>query len=707
MLKSNEFNKMLMFQMQEELNSDEKKFMQFCKNPEILKKMDAKLVQEFAQAVEKNIGNMKFNKKLANKEISKAFDKKTIKNARYFLFKTKNFKKSNQSINKLDILLKNDKETKKISKSEKLSVQEYGYVKNFTDIKKWTNALNLLAQKSNNKEIEKLSTNITRAYKLNENLQNLVSKNSMGLRSGDIAMYKTEKKWSMKGKKGAWLGHEGRLEKMLLTEYNHAAPIITLSNNKNQKTAHFSHVWDTERTDTVLLDELIQSDIYRMDVSKLVSPAKAKQLEQVNYGTKTDEKGKEIKVKWQDVMQDRFEKLTEALHAEQSNNKLFTLEEQYNNLENEFKVNRKILQKMENKYNQNIEFLKQTKQTPNNKILLKKTRLEMKNLREEYKLLTKKQEKIDEKSQEIEKEVETVSKKIITNDGERLESIKHWIGPKAAIEGHKSSKDKNDLRDISNRMFHADTEEKKMLCSEYAIKSQLSAIDQLNKITSYDLIMANIIDKEENIIKNPVSKKERLDKVHPGQLVKLMKQTGAVKRVKTEAERFINTEELKAKSLSKDYVKPLSDKIYSVLKNSASQKEFKEKATKATNNYLNSYQVDDKTKTNVKKQILDQGLNEIYNKYQEKPKGIKEKIKDVCTKVLVFCKIIKKDQAIRQDIKTKLEAAPKIKKKINPTFAKAAEIGEKLRKTLAKKFGKAPKIKKTTHKIKKNSQRSI
>jgi hypothetical protein len=248
------------------------------------------------------------------------------------------------------------------------------------------------------------------------------------------------------------------------------------------------------------------------------------------------------------------------------------------------------------------------------------------------------------------------------------------VGPKALAEGHKSLTKKNDMRDISQKMFNATFEEKQMLCSEYAVKSQLATIDQLNKLTSYDLMAAGFIDKEEKIIKNLVSSKEKLDRVHPGRLVEILKESGAVTKIETNANKFINTEKLDvSKKTNKDHAKPLSDKIYSILKESTSKEDFQKKSFEATDKYLDSYEVNKETKDAVKTKITSKELPELYDQFKQKPKGIKAKIKNTCKKALEFCKIIKVDRNIKQNIE-QIISSPKTEEPVKKVASSEQKV---------------------------------
>lgn len=611
------------------LTEQEKLFLDYCANPKIIEESPEK-AEQIAKAVVANIGNMKLNKKLNNKAFKSGYHVMVVNEARYFLFKTRKIESSFIALNKLDVVLQSEEQGKPVKEFEKLSLPEFGHIQNIKDIQDpWAARLNDLAKIVKNPEIKEVVSNINRVKELDEKLQEGVNKNAMGLRSGDIAMYKTDKKWSIKGNKGSWLGHEGRLEEAFLSEYNHAAPIFISTDKNNKKSALASDVWSEAEIHKIPVGELAQSDVYRLDVTKLVSSERVAQLEKIDYGYRENSEGGKVKITWQEAMQERFEQLTEAFHKGQDHYVVQELEKKIEELHEKRKKieETKVLDPLDDKFD---------------------------------KVADVEHQEISKELTKIRKQASILRFNKISNDSSRIGDVGFWVGPKALTEGHKQVFDKNDVRSISEKMFNATTDEKKMLCSEYAVKSQLSVIDQLNKLTSYDLMAAGFINKEETVVKNPVPDNERLDRVHPGRLVEILKSSGALSKVETNISKFIRTEDLKVNSVSKDFVKPLNEKIYSVLKDSKDLEEFKKNAIDATDQYLKSYKVDEATRNNVKEKVAGPEFSQIYEQYQKKPEGIKEKIKGACIKILEFCKIIKKDKEVRQDIDKVINSAKEI-----------------------------------------------
>jgi len=99
-----------------------------------------------------------------------------------------------------------------------------------------------------------------------------------------------------------------------------------------------------------------------------------------------------------------------------------------------------------------------------------------------------------------------------------------------------------------------------------------------------------------------------------------------------------------------DNTKALPKSIYSILINSGNSDDFKKNATGVMEVYLKTLRVEDDTINQVKEQISNKQLDDIYNQYIKKPDGIFENICQFCTKALEFCKILTKDKGIKQNL---------------------------------------------------------
>jgi hypothetical protein len=319
---------------------------------------------------------------------------------------------------------------------------------------------------------------------------------------------------------------------------------------------------------------------------------------------------------------------------------------------------------------------------------------EIKNKTDEKGLLeSQSQEKYDE-YKKLEALISEKQALVIENDQNRL-GAGHWLNPKTILQGHTQWASKNDFRELSQKMFEAEGKQD-MICSEFSAKSIVSAIDQLNKLTSFDLQAAGIINKEEQIIKEPISKRENFTNLHPERLADILEKSGcATKVVNSNLKDLIqleNTDKSKPKAI--DYVTELPKKLYSILKDSKSEAEFKDKATKTTEIYLKAAKVEHAIVDKAKSEVLGDQLDKIYQQHTKQPKGILEKIKNACIKVLEFCKLRTKDKTAKKNLdnmvkdisKNEGQENIKVNKKADPALNKeeqakleAKSIGNSLR----------------------------
>jgi hypothetical protein len=236
-------------------------------------------------------------------------------------------------------------------------------------------------------------------------------------------------------------------------------------------------------------------------------------------------------------------------------------------------------------------------------------------------------------------------KKIIYQDSDRLTSISNWTP-------FHTSFSKHDMRDLSKKMFNASPDQKEMICSEFAARSISSTIDQLNKLTSYHLINSGALDAEEQVLKNPISKKEKFSNLHPERLVTLLDKSGCLEKMDNPyLKNLIQVENTaRDKTQTMEYNAALPKQIYSVLQNAKNLDDFKDKAGKVVNIYLKSAKIEDNIISQAKENTLNNSLEDVYKQYTKKPDGILQKISNACIKTLEFCKIRTKDQGIKKNL---------------------------------------------------------
>ena len=234
--------------------------------------------------------------------------------------------------------------------------------------------------------------------------------------------------------------------------------------------------------------------------------------------------------------------------------------------------------------------------------------------------------------------------KPITNDQGRLKKIVQWFSPKAIVQGHTKLGQENDFRKISNEMLNPTEKNKQMLCSEFGAVTIASTVDQLNLQVSKDLQTKGLITSEQEIFKNPIPRNERLEKIHPGRLVELLKNAGAVEVRNETVDQYVKRNDLismKTANIEKD----LPNKISFLLKNSANQQGFTDKANKNLAIYLEA--------NNVKKEVIQQiqknaenNLKEFYDKKNDT--GLVQSVQKVCKGIAVSLHLREKNKSTKK-----------------------------------------------------------
>ena len=193
-----------------------------------------------------------------------------------------------------------------------------------------------------------------------------------------------------------------------------------------------------------------------------------------------------------------------------------------------------------------------------------------------------------------------------------------------------------------------------MICSEFGAVTIASTVDQLNKIVSLKLIQDGLIDKEQEIFKNPIPKNERINKIHPGRLVHLLKKAGAVEVRNETVDQYVKRNDLtsmKTANIELD----LPNKILFLLKSAKDKDDFIDKANKNLAIYLEAYKVDkeviDKIQEDAKKQFED-----FYKRKNET--GILTSIKKLCKGIAVSLHLREKEKSTKKlsgEILTQIE----------------------------------------------------
>jgi len=588
---------------------------------------DSRSTDRVAELLIKNIGNKEFNKKLARHDSG---DNHNEENATYFLYafthKTKDYDANKASVQKFDVAIKSQAQNQPLEEYEKLTLSEYGKVSTLASIHdKYQGLIGYIAEHSDNQDFKNASQTMSRASSMKKGLEKKALSTGQ-YKSGDLSMYLTPKTTAIKGKNSAWMGHEGKLEEAFLTKYNHAAPLYVNNMDPENPVVTKSDVWSLQRSDELKINEILESDTFRIDPVKMVSKKQAKKLEQVDYGYQQGvdgndligEDGNKVKQTWQNVMRERYEQLSYALHVEQIPHKVYEMDLKKEKFQEELSE---------------LYAIELWDRTENDEAWIDYLEGEV--------------EVLEGRSSEL-------GEYKLRNDAERLESVANWVGPEAVIKGHnKWFAGDNSVREMSQKMFNATPDQSVMICSEFAARSIASSMDQLNRITALDLYAAGLTEnREEKVVKNPISKHERLDRVHPGRLVSILEKAGCVEKVENKfLSQIMQTENVsKSKVKDLDYKSKLPKKIYSILEKSSSLEDFQKKSNIAFKTYLESEGVDRGVVHQVKEHVLDNKLPEIYAEHKKEPKGIMQKIAKTCKRALEFCKLISKDKATKKNL---------------------------------------------------------
>jgi hypothetical protein len=112
----------------------------------------------------------------------------------------------------------------------------------------------------------------------------------------------------------------------------------------------------------------------------------------------------------------------------------------------------------------------------------------------------------------------------VTYNSNRKGIILSEILPK----GHKKSKDQ-DFSKAYNKILdgYYNEKEKKMICSEFAARTTVAAIAGID-MKLKDVL--GITDKNTHVVEMPFDKKEKLSKVHPDRLVKILQEKGCIEK---------------------------------------------------------------------------------------------------------------------------------------------------------------------------------
>ena len=638
--------------------SDDEQFLidQLAKTPEELAQLDQKDLDHVAGLLVKHMGDMKFNKKLITyaKELEKQLetDDNTQNDQLYqsavilakFTYKTQDYEAIPSINRKIQINKQLKKDGLDIVEEEKLSLKEMGKLiklsdfstnKNYNHFNEMLQYINL---HSKNQDFKELYKNIALSHSAVLNIQqNIIESNNY--KTNDISLENINKSRATYHNKVSLFDYDGPLAQILLSDgYGHAAPLYTEEEHSKTKVKQSHIIRKYENTEAEITD-IITADTLRIDPCKLINKSLINNLEKC-YGTN-----------WQDTIQNKYQDISYSLHnslklkANKINNAIKNKKIEIKNAEKELEDNKNLLTKWQN-YQAQLDKSDST----NLSIALNN----IKQLNENITFYSSAIEKATE-------EKKNLSKTQIKNDLDRVNDIDKWFSPKAIVQGHTQLGHKNDFRALSKEMFNPTEENKKMICSEFGAVTIAASIDQLNRIVARDLQAAELIDKEQEIFKNPIPKNERIDKIHPGRLVHLLKKAGAVEVRNETVDQYVKRNDLtsmKTANIELD----LPNKILFLLKNSKTKDDFIDKANKNLAIYLEAYKFDkeviDKIQADAQKQFA-----EFHQRKNET--GILTSIKKFCKGIAVSLHLREKEKSTKKLSGEILTQVEKIQKQRN------------------------------------------
>lgn len=600
--------------------TDDEQFLieQLAKTPEELETLEQKDIDRIAQLLVDNMGNMKFNKKLSRSS-----------DLARFIYKTQDYD-SIESINRKVQINKNLKgEGLDIVEEEKLSLKEIGRLMKFSDfsVKTYATDFNIILEyinkHCNNKAFKELYTNVELSQSaLSDIKQSIIE--SKNYQTNDIALDNMNKSHAVTNKNPGLLHYNGPLAQMLLSDgYGHAAPLYKNNFNNIPTQTKKSHMHGgINKIESIEVSDILCSDIFRIEPTKLINKSFIPQLKE-RYGEK----------EWEGFIIETYKKFSDSLH-------------------NSFEISNKQFQELNslnaNGYQQIQALNRQVRDLKNNNAPLE----QISPLQEEINNLQALQ---NSRYKEIDN---LKAKNFISLDNARLDNPLKWFSPKAIVQGHTKLGHKNDFRKISNEMFNPTENNKKMICSEFGAVTIAASIDQLNRIVSQDLQAKGLITSEQEIFKNPIPKNERINKIHPGRLVHLLKKAGAVEVRNETVDQYVKRNDLTSMETA-NIEKDLPNKILHLLKNSKDEQDFIDKANKNLEIYLEAYKVEQEVIEQIKKDSKTQ-FEDFYKRKNET--GIITSIKKFCKGIAVSLHLRTKEKSTKKLSGNILTQVEKIKK---------------------------------------------
>lgn len=130
--------------------------------------------------------------------------------------------------------------------------------------------------------------------------------------------------------------------------------------------------------------------------------------------------------------------------------------------------------------------------------------------------------------------------------------------------GH-TTRNSQDFNEVHESMLGLNDRsvKEKMICSEFVAKSTVTAFVELNKRLGVKCDENNILGKPEELVTIPISKKERLEKIHPERLITLLDKAGCLREVERDGviNGLVSQERLRENKKSKGIAEDLYKKM--------------------------------------------------------------------------------------------------------------------------------------------------
>lgn len=160
----------------------------------------------------------------------------------------------------------------------------------------------------------------------------------------------------------------------------------------------------------------------------------------------------------------------------------------------------------------------------------------------------------------------------------------------------------------------------KMICSEFVAKSTVAAFVELNERLRIKLDENNLPRKPEDLVEIPISRKERLERIHPERLVTLLDKAGCLTAVGRDdvINELVSQKRLRENEKSNGIAKDLYNKMNELANQSESREQFIENGKKIFAVYITSEKLTNTSITQEEMlQYLDKSLKYFHQEYDK------------------------------------------------------------------------------------------